>query len=281
MIPYWLLILAMLSIQGGAALAKSLFPIMGAMGTTSLRIGFAALILAVVWKPWRHPFSRQDLRLVAFYGTALGVMNLLFYLALVKIPLGVAVALEFTGPLMVAIAASRQKLDFLWALLAATGIYFVLPLGDLMATPLDPIGVLLALGAGACWGLYIIAGQKLSRHIPAGVAASSGMMVAALVALPFGIFSSGLDLLQFSAWPTALAVALLSSAIPYSCEMVALKAIPAKTFGILMSLEPAVAAVSGFAFLQEALNLSQIVAIVCIMVASLGSSLSSRSLHAQ
>jgi inner membrane transporter RhtA len=281
MIPYWLLILAMLSIQGGAALAKSLFPVMGAMGTTSLRIGFAALILALVWKPWRHKFSRIDLRLIAFYGAALGVMNLLFYLALVKIPLGVAVALEFTGPLTVAIASSRKKLDFLWALLAATGIYFVLPLGDLMAEPLDPMGVMLALGAGACWGLYIIAGQKLSRHISAGVAASSGMIVAALVALPFGIFSAGTGLLQFSAWPTAIAVAILSSAVPYSFEMVALKAIPAQTFGILMSLEPAVAALSGFAFLSEQLNLSQMAAIACIMIASLGSSLSSRSIHSQ
>lgn len=276
MLPFLVLIVAMLSIQGGASLAKSLFPILGEVGTTTLRIGFAAVILLLIQRPWRHPFTRKDLKTVFFYGFALGVMNLLFYMALARIPLGVAVALEFTGPLAVALWSSRKKADFLWAFLAAAGIYFVLPLGSLMTTPLDTMGVALALGAGACWALYIVFGQRLSRSIPSGVAAASGMSVAALVALPFGISSQGAQLLNFSVWPIAIVVAVLSSALPYSLEMVALKALPAKTFGILMSLEPAIAAICGLIFLAEHLGLSQIAAIVCIMIASLGSALTSR-----
>ncbi|MGZ5278337.1 MAG: EamA family transporter [Pseudobdellovibrionaceae bacterium] len=266
----------MLSIQGGASLAKSLFPIIGASSTTTLRIGFAAILLCLIWKPWRHPFSHADRKIIFVYGIALGVMNLLFYMALEKIPLGVAVALEFTGPLSVAIWASRKKVDFLWALLAGAGIYFVLPMSSTGDAPLDLWGVALALGAGVCWALYIIFGQRLSHSIPSGVAASTGMVVAALVVLPFGVISSGADLLQLHIMPVALAVAVLSSALPYSVEMIALKSIPAQTFGILMSLEPAIAALSGWLFLVEKLSLSQMGAIACIIIASLGSTLTNR-----
>jgi len=276
MLPFWLLMIAMLSIQGGASLAKTLFPIIGATSTTTLRIGFAAIILCLIWKPWRHAFSQSDKKIILVYGIALGVMNLLFYMALEKIPLGVAVALEFTGPLSVAIWASRKKVDFLWAILAGTGIYFVLPMSSIGDAPLDLWGVAMALGAGACWAMYIIFGQRLSHSIPSGVAASTGMVVAALVALPFGMISSGTDLLQLRILPVALAVAVLSSALPYSVEMVALKALPAKTFGILMSLEPAIAALCGWLFLAENLSLSQMGAIVCIIIASLGSTLTNR-----
>jgi inner membrane transporter RhtA len=274
----FILLGAMLSIQLGASLAKSLFPVIGSVGTTTLRIGFAAIVMCLISKPWQRSYSRDELRKIAVYGISLGVMNLFFYLALEKIPLGIAVALEFTGPLSVALWASRKRLDFVWAFLAAAGIYFVLPAPSETAdVSLNLIGIIYALAAGACWALYIIFGQRLSHSLPAGIAASMGMLVAALVALPFGIDSTGVGLVQIGMWPVAFAVALLSSAIPYSLEMIALKRLPTKTFGILMSLEPALAAVSGFLFLKEELNVFQTGAVFCIIIASLGSALSSRA----
>jgi inner membrane transporter RhtA len=268
---------AMLSIQAGASLAKTLFPILGAGGTTCLRIGFAAILLCLVSKPWRQSYSRDQIQKVLIYGASLGVMNILFYLALERIPLGIAVALEFVGPLAVALFASRQKLDFLWAILAAIGIYFVLPISAASEQVLDPIGILMALAAGACWGFYIIFGKRLSHSLPADLASCLGMLVAAIVALPVGVLTAGSSLLRFEHWPLAFAVAVLSSALPYSIEMRVLKLLPTKTFGILMSLEPAFAALSGFVFLKENLNFVQIGAILCVMVASLGSALSARS----
>jgi inner membrane transporter RhtA len=277
MLSIFAVLAAMLSIQAGASLAKTLFPILGAGGTTCLRIGFAAILLCLVSKPWRPSYSRDQIQKVLIYGTALGVMNILFYLALERIPLGIAVALEFVGPLAVALLASRQKLDFLWALLAAVGIFFVLPIHATADQALDPIGILMALAAGACWGFYIIFGKRLSHSLPADLASCTGMLVAALVALPFGIATAGSALLLTEHWPLAFGVAVLSSALPYSIEMRVLKVLPTKTFGILMSLEPAFAAISGFVFLKENLNMIQMGAIVSVMTASLGSTLSARN----
>lgn len=265
---------AMVSIQSGASLAKQLFPLLGAQGTTTLRIGFAALILCAIWRPWRRKLTPAQIRHLLFYGLALGSMNLQFYLALQKIPLGLTVALEFTGPLSLALFASRRKLDFLWAFLAGLGILLVLPL-NVETAALDPWGILFALGAGACWALYIYFGQKISATLHGGFAAAIGMMIAALVVLPFGLVSAGSQLLDFKLWPTALAVAILSSALPYSLEMIGLRALPPQTFGILMSLEPAFAALAGLVFLNEKLSLMQGLAIMCIIVASGGTSLTS------
>lgn len=274
-IPIFALFVAMISIQTGASLAKHLFPLLGVQGTTTLRIGFAALILCALWRPWRKKLTPQQLRLVLFYGIALGVMNLQFYLALQRIPLGIAVALEFAGPLTLTLFSSRRKLDFLWAVLAGVGIVLVLPMKEASAS-LDPIGILFALGAGICWAFYIYFGQKISASLHGGYAAAYGMTVAALVVLPFGLLSSGADLLNLEIMPTAFAVAILSSALPYSLEMIGLKALPPQTYGILMSLEPAFAALSGLAFLGEKLELLQWMAIVCIIVASVGTSLTAR-----
>jgi inner membrane transporter RhtA len=271
MIAILTLLIAMLSIQSGASLAKQLFPVVGVQGTTTLRIAIAAVILNLIWRPWSHQgLNRAHLKVLVKYGMALGLMNLLFYLALERIPLGIAVALEFTGPLTISLLASRRRIDFLWAFLAAIGIAFILPLQG-TAQPLDPIGIGFALGAGACWALYIFFGQKISATLHGGIAAALGMAVAALVVLPFGLVTEGAKLLNGDIWPLALAVALLSSAIPYSLEMIALKKLPAKTFGILMSLEPAVAALSGFLFLSEKLATSQWLAILCVIGASAGS----------
>jgi len=270
LISILLLLVAITSIQAGASLAKSLFPLVGAPGATALRLTFAALMLIGFWRPWRARLRPQELRNVLIYGVSLGLMNLWFYLALERLPLGITVALEFTGPLSVTLFSSRKPLDFLWASLAAIGILLLLPVSPL-GTRLDPIGVAYALGAGACWGIYIVFGQRSGATIHGGVATSLGMGTAALVAVPVGVARAGNRLFNFSLIPVALAVAFLSSALPYSLEMVALKRLPRKTFGILMSLEPAVAAILGLLFLSEHLGATQWMAIACVVVASLGS----------
>ena len=273
--PVGLLLVAMFSIQFGASLAKSLFPTFGPEGTSVARLSLAALVLLAVWRPWRQRLGRRDVAAVVAYGAALGGMNYAFYLAIARIPLGLAVAIEFTGPLAVAVLASRRRADFLWIVLAALGILLVLPISPASGA-LDLRGVLLALGAGACWGLYIVAGKKLGARLPGGVAASLGMLVAALVVLPLVLVQSGARLWNPSAWPVALGMAMLSSAVPYSLEMFALKRIPARTFGVLMSLEPAIGALSGFLFLHESLTPLQWLAIGLVIAASAGTAMTSQ-----
>lgn len=268
------LVVSMASIQVGASLAKQLFPLIGAAGTTALRVVFAAAILLVVWRPWGRTVRRADLGTIALYGTALGAMNLSFYVALRTLPLGLAVAIEFTGPLAVAVLASRRRLDFLWALLAAAGIVLVLPLFE-GSVPVDPVGVVWALVAGACWALYIVFGRRAGSSIHGGTATSLGMLTAALVVVPFGAADAGAKLLDPALLPVGLAVAVLSSALPYSLEMVGLKRLPAQTFGVLMSLEPALASLAGWLILREHLDAIQLAAIGCIMVASVGTTLTS------
>lgn len=270
-----LILIAMLSIQSGAAVAKQLFPLVGSMGVTLLRTSIAAGLLLGLWRPWALLRSPKPLKRLALYGSALGLMNLLFYLALERIPLGVAVALEFTGPLAVALFASRRLLDFVWAILAAVGIVLILPLTDVSAA-LDLPGAFYALAAGGFWALYIIFGKKAGEGTHGGQTAAVGMLFAALVTIPFGIVDAGDRLLQWQVLPLGLAVAIFSSALPYSLEMYSLKRIPIKTFGILMSLEPVVAALAGAAFLKEILTPIQTVAIGSIVAASLGSALTAR-----
>jgi inner membrane transporter RhtA len=198
-------------------------------------------------------------------------MNLTFYLALTRIPLGICVALEFTGPLAVALLSSKQKIDFIWAFLAASGIVLILPLKSGEA-PLDPIGILLALFAGLCWALYIVFGKQLGTLISGGFATSLGMIVASLSTLPFGLAKTHLSDFTPKILLIGTGVAILSSAIPYTIEMFAMKDIPTKTFGILMSVEPAIAALSGLLILGEHLQPTQWIAIFCVIVASAGSS---------
>ncbi|MCP3098531.1 EamA family transporter [Myxococcus sp. K15C18031901] len=270
-----LLLAAMGSIQVGASIAKGLFPMVGAQGTTALRLVFSSLILLAFWRPWRHRLTRQELRAIVVYGASLGVMNLTFYLALARIPLGIAVAIEFTGPLAVAILSSRRPIDFVWALLAIAGVLLILPLSGASGT-LDWVGVAWALVAGTCWALYILFGQKAGASVHGGTAASLGMLVAALVAVPVGVASAGTALLNPSLMLPALGIAILSSALPYSLEMFALKKLPTRTFGILMSLEPALGALAGRVFLAEQLSVTQWVAVGLIISASVGSAASAR-----
>lgn len=264
---------AIFSIQGGAAFAKQLFPIIGADGTTFFRVWFSAIVLFGIWRPWRHRPSLKAFQYIAIYGLSLGLMNWMFYQAFARIPLGIAVALEFIGPLGVAILSSRKGLDYIWALLAAAGIALILPHTDFSGS-IDVVGVLFALAAGVCWGFYIIFAKKLGSHITGGRATAWGMMAAAISITPMTIHAVPWSTLTVKTVLIALAVAILSSALPYSLEMKAIRRVPSKTFGILMSLEPAAAALSGLILLGEKLTLVQWAAIGCVMVASLGTTLS-------
>lgn len=275
LLPICLLIIAMVSIQGGASLAKSLFPLVGAEGITTLRLSIGTLILFIIFRPWRMRFAAGSRLPLLVYGLALGAMNYLFYLSLRTLPLGIAVALEFTGPLAVAMFSSRRAIDFLWVALALVGLWFLLPLGHDMGS-IDPFGAACALGAGACWAVYIIFGQKAGGdHGPGTVAV--GSLIAALVFCPIGAWQAGSVLFNVDILPTALAVAILSTALPYSLEIIALPKIPARTFGTLMSLEPAMAALSGMLFLNEHLTLVQWLALAAIIAASMGSTLTIKS----
>jgi inner membrane transporter RhtA len=268
------LVVAMASFQAGASIAKQLIPAIGAPGTTALRLGLSALIVCVIQRPWRSLPSRSSLGVILAYGLALGTMNFVFYMALRTIPLGIAVALEFTGPLAVAVAGSRRRTDFLWIALAILGLLFLLPLTPTQDS-LDPVGVAFALAAGVCWALYIIFGQKAGRaHGPA--ASTWGMLIAASFTVPLGLAFAGRGILSPAILPMGFAVAVLSSAFPYTLEMIALRQLATTTFGTLMSLEPAVAALAGIVFLNERLTATQWLAIGAVMVASMGTVRNSR-----
>lgn len=267
-IPILLLIVAMSSIQGGAALAKSLFPLIGAEGVSALRLSLGALILIAVMRPWRKRFNRAGLPSLLSYGASLGLMNLLFYMALKTVPLGIAVALEFTGPLVLAMLSSRRVIDFVWIALAVLGLYLLLP-ADAGDIPLDPLGAAYALGAGVCWALYIIFGQRAGAEHGAHTV-TFGALVAALIVFPVGVHAAGSSLFHLAILPVAVAVAILSTALPYSLEMYALTRLPARTFSTLMSMEPAIAALSGLIFLGEKLSHTQWLAIGAIIVAAIG-----------
>ncbi|MFU0864990.1 threonine/homoserine exporter RhtA [Kluyvera ascorbata] len=277
-VPSWLpilvILISMVSIQSGASLAKSLFPLVGAPGVTALRLALGTLILVVVFKPWRLRFAKAQRLPLLFYGLSLGAMNYLFYLSLQRIPLGIAVALEFTGPLAVALFSSRRAVDFIWVILAVVGLWFLLPLGQDVAH-VDLTGALLALGAGAGWAVYILSGRRAGEeHGPATVA--MGSLIAAIVFVPLGAFQAADALWHWSILPLGLAIAVLSTALPYSLEMIALTRLPTRTFGTLMSMEPALAALSGMVFLGEMLTLSQTLALAAIIAASMGSTLTMR-----
>jgi inner membrane transporter RhtA len=266
-----LVVLGMAFTQTGASFAKGLFPAVGAAGATTLRLTLAAAVLLLLFQPWRKRLDPAQWRMVIAYGAAMGAMNLFFYAALATVPLGVAVALEFTGPLAVALAGARRWLDFGWIVLAVAGFAMLLPLGQ-SGGDIGLPGVLFALAAGACWAGYIIFGQRASTgggpHITA-----LGVSIAALIAMPFGVATAGTALLDSAILPVALGVALLSSAIPYALDIVALPNIPSRLFGILMSGQPALAALSGLVILHEGLSPWQLAGIGAIIVASVGATI--------
>ncbi len=272
-----LLLIAMGSIQVGASFAKTLFHSVGASGAVALRTALATLMLVAVLRPWRARLGAGSWTALAIYGVSLGVMNLLYYLALRTLPLGITVSIEFIGPLTVAVLSSRRAVDFLWIALAAAGLALLLPLGQSHGT-VDSGGVRFALGAGTCWALYIVFGQRAGADYgPQAVAL--GSIIASLIVVPVGIAQAGASLLSPAALPYGLAIALLSTALPYTLEMMALTRMPSRTFGILMSIEPVFGALVGWAMLHERLSSMQWTAITLIILASIGTTRTATAQH--
>lgn len=271
------LLLSILSVQGGAAFAKGLFSQLGPVGATGLRIGLAAVVLSLVFRPSIRHLTAVQWRILLPYGVVLGVMNLLYYLSLARIPLGLAVTLEFVGPLLLATFTSRQKRDLLWVLLAALGVVLIAPW---RGQGLDVLGMVLALLAGGCWAGYIVLGGKVSQVVSSGVGVTTGMIVATLAVLPVVIISGAWSAVTPSLLGAGALLAVLSSAIPFTLELVALRTLPARTFSVLLSLEPVVAALFGWGVLHEVLLLSQWVAVLMVMIASAGGAWTARQAHA-
>jgi inner membrane transporter RhtA len=267
-LPPWMLVLAAAtSIQFGAAIAATVFDDVGAAGVSLLRLGFAALILLAIWRPDVRAFSPAQLRAAVALGIALGAMNFSFYEALDRLPLGVAVTVEFAGPLAVGVLASRRRADVGWALLAAAGIVL---LTDPSGGSVDGVGIALAATAGAFWAVYIVAAQRAGQVFTGGHGLALACAVAAIVPIGPGIAEGGSDLLGAEVLGLGVLIALMSSVIPYSLEMSALRRMPANVFGVLMSLEPAIAALAGFLVLSQSLGARDLAAIACVVVASVG-----------
>ncbi|SDR25989.1 EamA family transporter [Thermostaphylospora chromogena] len=266
--PSGLVLLAVLSVQIGAGFAKDLFSQLPPSAVVFMRIATGALILGAFVRPAWRGLSRSDLAVGAAFGATLGLMNLSFYEALARLPLGVAVAVEFIGPLSVAIATSRRRLDVLWVALAATGIALLAPWGE--AADADWVGIGFALLAALFWAGYIVLSAATGRRFPGASGLSFAMLVSMVMIAPVGIASGGAALLDAEVLLIGLCVGLLSSVIPYSLELEALRRMPKKVFGILMSLEPAAAALAGLVILGEVLDLHEWVAIGCVIAASVG-----------
>ncbi len=259
--------------QFGSALAATLFARIGPGGAVLLRLVSATIVLLIIWRPRLRARTRRELALAALFGLVLATMNLTFYHALDRIPLGIAVTIEFVGPLTVAVAGSRKRRDLLWVSLAAAGI-LALMRGD--ARGLDALGVVLALIAGCMWGFYILVNARVGRAFDDGAGLALAMCVASVVALPAGLVEGGGRLVAPHSLALGAAVGMLSSAIPYSFEMEALRRIATNVFGVLMSLEPAMAALAGFLVLGQNLSWRELVGIGLVVLASVGASRGAR-----
>lgn len=266
---------AMVSCQGGASLAKYLFPVVGPSAATFLRVGIAAVLMLFAFRPKLHRLTTEQWRRIVLYGLSVALMNLVFYHALETVPLGVCVTVEFIGPLALALLFSRRPLDYLWTALAVAGILMIVPWKH-SACDVGLNGILWAVGAGVGWALYILATNHVTQITPTHEAAPLGMTVAAIASLPFALCSGGLTAFNSSILLPTLGVATFSSALPFTFELIALKGLPEKTFSITLSVEPAIAALSGFVFLREALTPLQLAAMVLVIVASLGSTLTAK-----
>lgn len=264
---------AITSVQFGSAIAATLFARIGPGGAVLLRLVCASVVLLAVWRPQRGAVSRRGWLLAVVFGVVLATMNLAFYNAVDRIPLGVAVTIEFVGPLAVAVAGSRRALDLVWVALAAAGILALMHGG---AHGLNAVGVGFALAAGALWGTYILLSARMGQVFEDGHGLTVAMCVATIVALPAGISDGGVHLLSTHALVLGAAVGVLSSAIPYSFEMEALRRIATNVFGVLMSLEPAIAAVAGLIVLGQALSARELIGIALVVAASVGASLRAR-----
>lgn len=265
--PVGLVLFGVSSIQFGAALAATLFDDLGPGGTSFLRLGFAALVMALIWRPDPRRHSREELQLVLVLGLMLGGMNYAFYEALERVPLGIAVTIEFAGPLGVAVFTSRRRLDLAWTAVAAGGIVLLArPGGD----GIDPLGLVLLLVAAVCWAAYILAAQRAGRLFGGARGLAMAMAVAFLVPVVPGLHQAGTTLMEPEFLLLGLGVALLSSVVPYTLETEALRRLPTNVFGVLMSLEPAVACLAGFLILGQSLDAVELCAIALVVVASVG-----------
>ncbi|HEU0066641.1 MAG TPA: EamA family transporter [Sphingomonas sp.] len=265
------LIASMVSLCVGTSYAKALFPVAGAGGMTALRIGLSMLLLVAVQRPWRWRLSAVQARAVIGYGVVLALMNLSFYAAVARLPLGIAIAIEFLGPLSVAVLGSARRTDLVWVALAIAGVAMLVMAPDVAGRAIDPVGVVFALLAAIGWALYIIGGKHASAVVPEGQIVCLGLCAAAVIAVPVGVMEAGRVLLDPHVLAIGALVALLCSAIPYSLELFALKRMPAATFGILVSMEPAIGALAALVVLGESIAVRQWLGIAAVVAASVGS----------
>ena len=265
----------MTSLCVGSTFAKSLFPVAGAIGMTGLRNGLSAVLMTLLFRPWRWSLDARQWRVALGYGVILGVMNLCFYEALARLPIGIAIALEFLGPLGVALASSSRRLDLFWIACAGAGVA-LLVLPGVGGAPLDPVGIGFVLAAALCWAAYIVLGERASRVMPGIQAVTVGLCAAALVSVPLAIVTAGATLLRPSILMQGSLVAVLCSALPYPLEMIALRRLPRHVFGVVVSLEPAIGALAAMAMLGERLSLVRWLAITAVVVASAGVTLTHR-----
>ena len=271
--PPGLLIISIVSIQLGAAVAIELFPVLGPVGVASLRLAFSAVLLAAVTRRTIGRSARRHLPSLLLYGAILGTMNLCFYGAIARIPLGIAVAIEFVGPLGLAAIMSRRPRDFAWIALAVFGIVLLTPQ---IGTELDPLGVALAGAAGLCWAGFAVMSQRVGRAVPGNAGLAMAMVVAALIVLPVELAVGSFGRLDFGLLVAALAVAILSTALPLSLEFEALRRMSARSYGILVTMEPAVAATVGAILLGQAMGPQGVLAVACVTTAALGVTVSDR-----
>jgi inner membrane transporter RhtA len=265
--PVGLVLAGGVSVQFGGAVAVSLIPRAGALGVVTLRLVVAAIVLLLACRPRLRGHSRADWGTVVVFGITMAAMNGLFYQAVARIPLGLAVTLEVLGPLALSVLASRRAVNLIWAALALAGVFL---LGGADFSGLDPAGVAFALSAGAMWAAYIVFSARTGRRFPQADGLAMAMAVAAVLFVPLGIAESGTKLLVPVTIGLGAAVAMLSSVLPYTLELLALRRLPASTFAILMSLEPALAATAGFLILGQSLTATQVVAIALVIGASMG-----------
>ncbi len=275
LLPSLALFGSQVSVNLGAAVAKQLFPVIGVEGITAFRVGFSALLLLAIFRPWRSPLTRRDVFNLVIYGAVMGLMNLLIYRAFERIPIGIAVAIEVTGPLLVALLSSRRPRDIASCALAIFGLYLLLPVNGGVGR-LDPAGIGYAFGAAACWALYIVFGKRAST-MRGGQAVAWGMVVASLFIVPLGVAHANAAMLTPGVLAIGLVIAVLSSAIPYSLEMIALRGLPQGLYGMFSSAAPAVSAIAALLILGERLNMIQWGAIACIVLASALCAMSARN----
>ncbi|MEO1396204.1 MAG: EamA family transporter [Cyanobacteria bacterium J06634_5] len=266
--PTVLVLLAIVSVQFGSAIAKSLFTELGMWGVVSLRVSFSAMMLFTLWRLRWHSKIRQNLKAIITFGLVFALMNSFFYAAIARIPLGIAIALEFSGPLGLSILKSQRRLDSVWAILAGVGVILLTPLSG---ATVDPWGITLALLAGICWALYILLAAQVGQKLPGIEGLAWALAISTVLLLPIGIATAGSALLNPRLLAMGAGVAMLSTAIPYSCEMMALRRLPVKVFGIMLSLEPMAGVVAGFFILGETLSVRSLIACLLVSIAAAGS----------